>query len=331
MDKNALKELVVQTAKKYGIPEDVALKQIGLEQNFNPNAVSSAGAIGIAQFKPATAKAYGLTEDQLTDPVASMEAYGKHMKELLTKYGGDIGKALLAYNQGEGKKGSPQLQAYDNGEFNKIGEEGRNYLNKIGFGQDSKQEANPQTQGSPSALPPQNGQPSLPTVEPAKDMFEMAQIESEKENEDLVDEEEGVDESGAFYKIGKGLFDNDVVKGVASGIGEAKKAVYDPIRDKIKEGTDALSKEADDLKNGIQSGIDEFMVGAGMKTKDDIIKERKEAKSGNKGFSFLDGLQATADLMAGDTFENIAGAPEYQRPEDNPYMKNYLKQPRKRF
>lgn len=326
MDKNALKQLAIQTAKKYGLPQDLVLKQIQLESGFNPNAKSSAGAVGIAQFKPATAKAYGLEEDQLTDPVASMEAYGKHMSELVSKYG-DIGKALLAYNQGEGKNGSPQLQAYDNGDFSKIGKEGRFYLDTLGYGQKQNDKAIPETPESPASLPVQNGQPSQVAKEPEEDMF---QTYKPDDTEEEKAPEEDVDKDSISYKLGKGLFDNDVVKGISSGVGAVKKAVYDPVAGALKQGTGAIDKSVNGVTKGISEGIDDFMVGAGMKTKEEVAKSKLENKD-KKGFSFVDSLGVAADMMAGDKFENIGNQMSYRNPMDDPYLKNYLKQPRKRF
>jgi soluble lytic murein transglycosylase-like protein len=67
------------------------------ESNFNPAAVSPAGARGIAQFMPATAAAYEL--DDPLDPVASIEAQARLMADLLGAFG-STALALAAYNAG---------------------------------------------------------------------------------------------------------------------------------------------------------------------------------------------------------------------------------------
>lgn len=68
--------------------------------NGNPNAVSPAGAQGIAQFMPATAAAYGLRDP--FDPVAAIAAQARLMGELLAQFGGSVELALAAYNAGPG-------------------------------------------------------------------------------------------------------------------------------------------------------------------------------------------------------------------------------------
>lgn len=92
-----LRALAASYAKRYGLPESVFLAQIQQESGFNPNARSSAGAEGIAQFIPSTAKAYGL--DNPFDPQASLDAAARYDSDLLKKYG-TIQRALSAYNSG---------------------------------------------------------------------------------------------------------------------------------------------------------------------------------------------------------------------------------------
>jgi hypothetical protein len=69
----------------------------------DPNAVSPKGAIGIAQFMPATAERYGISPEQLTDPEISIWLQHRYMNELLDRYDGDEFKALAAYVSGPGR------------------------------------------------------------------------------------------------------------------------------------------------------------------------------------------------------------------------------------
>lgn len=88
-----------QYAQQYGIDPSVFVNQIRAESGFNPNAVSPAGARGIAQIMPATARGWGVNPD---DPVAALDAAAKNMARYVKSYGGDYRKALAAYNAGPG-------------------------------------------------------------------------------------------------------------------------------------------------------------------------------------------------------------------------------------
>jgi soluble lytic murein transglycosylase-like protein len=68
------------------------------ESNFNPFAVSPAGAQGIAQFMTGTAAAYGLRDP--FDAPAAIDAQGHLMSDLLDEFGGSVSLALAAYNAG---------------------------------------------------------------------------------------------------------------------------------------------------------------------------------------------------------------------------------------
>ena len=123
-----------QIAENMGINYDLWHKQVYLESAFNPKAVSSANARGLGQFMPATGKAYGLeTEEDFFNPSKSLMASATHFKELVDAYDGDELKALLAYNQGQGRVGKSSLEAYDSGDYSKIREEGYNYMKLLGI------------------------------------------------------------------------------------------------------------------------------------------------------------------------------------------------------
>lgn len=90
---------VAAASQKYGVPAKLLAAQIQAESNWNPNAQSSAGATGISQFMPGTAKGMGIDPH---DPLASIDAQGKMMGRLIKSYGGNEDKALAAYNAGAG-------------------------------------------------------------------------------------------------------------------------------------------------------------------------------------------------------------------------------------
>jgi soluble lytic murein transglycosylase-like protein len=88
-----------QDAIAAGIPADYFVRQINQESGFNPNAVSPAGAEGIAQFMPGTAAGLGINP---WDPVQALRAAARLMASYMHNYGGDYAKALAAYNAGNG-------------------------------------------------------------------------------------------------------------------------------------------------------------------------------------------------------------------------------------
>ena len=94
-------DLAAQDAQLAGIDPVLFQRQIRQESNFNPDAVSPAGAIGIAQFEPTTAASLHPPLDP-TDPVASLAAAAQYMANENKMYGGDDAKALAAYNAGDG-------------------------------------------------------------------------------------------------------------------------------------------------------------------------------------------------------------------------------------
>lgn len=87
-------------AKTYRLPRQFLLRLIWQESRFNPQAVSSAGAQGIAQFMPATAQWRGL--DDPFDLSLSIQHSGRWLGELRQQFG-NLGLAAAAYNAGPGR------------------------------------------------------------------------------------------------------------------------------------------------------------------------------------------------------------------------------------
>ncbi|QXV78440.1 DNA injection protein C [Escherichia phage ErnstBeyeler] len=124
--------LFQQAADTHGVSYGLLRKVGWVESRFKPTAQSPTGPRGVMQFTKATGQAYGLQSDEdFNDPAKSIDAGARYLADLVKKYNGDELKAALAYNQGEGRNGKPQLEAYDSGNFAGIGDEGRNYLRSL--------------------------------------------------------------------------------------------------------------------------------------------------------------------------------------------------------
>jgi len=142
-------EIVDQATKiatAQGLSPALMLSVIHAESGGNPNAVSSKQAQGLMQLMPATAKQYGVTDP--TDPNQNMMAGAKYLKDLLDQNGGDVRKALAAYNAGPTRaaNGKP------------LPEETTKYVDKVLTNTDTF--ANAHATKQPGTQPPANANPN---------------------------------------------------------------------------------------------------------------------------------------------------------------------------
>jgi Transglycosylase SLT domain/D-alanyl-D-alanine carboxypeptidase len=93
------REAILRSASRWNVSPGLLAAQLMAESGFNPRAVSPAGALGIAQFMPATARSYGLRDP--FDPIASIDAQAHLMSDLLREFH-SVPLALAAYNAGSG-------------------------------------------------------------------------------------------------------------------------------------------------------------------------------------------------------------------------------------
>lgn len=93
------RQLVIATSRKYQLPPGLAEAVVTAESYFDPRAVSSAGAVGLMQLMPATARRYGVYDRW--DPALNVDAGVRYLRDLLVMFDHDIDLALAGYNAGE--------------------------------------------------------------------------------------------------------------------------------------------------------------------------------------------------------------------------------------
>ncbi|HSS22758.1 MAG TPA: lytic transglycosylase domain-containing protein [Pyrinomonadaceae bacterium] len=92
--------IIFRAGEKEGVDPRFIHAVIKQESKYDPKAVSGAGAQGLMQMMPATAKRFGLKDP--FNPTANVEAGTKYLKWLLERFDGDVSLALAGYNAGEG-------------------------------------------------------------------------------------------------------------------------------------------------------------------------------------------------------------------------------------
>lgn len=88
---------IARLATKYDLSPQLLEALVWQESRWRPGAVSPAGARGLAQLMPGTARDLGVNPD---DPFANLEGGARYLRQQLNTFGGDLEKALAAYNAG---------------------------------------------------------------------------------------------------------------------------------------------------------------------------------------------------------------------------------------
>jgi len=108
--------LISQIAARYGVDEDLVHAVVQAESDYNPRCLSKAGAMGLMQLMPATARALGL--DDPWDPAQNLDGGVRYLRQMIERFK-DIDLALAAYNAGpnavaryQGIPPYPETQAY---------------------------------------------------------------------------------------------------------------------------------------------------------------------------------------------------------------------------
>ena len=92
-------EIIASMSEAHGVDPLLVRALIQVESNYKPKARSHKGAMGLMQLMPATLREYNVRNPY--DPKANIAAGVRHLKSLIDRLG-DVGKALAAYNAGEG-------------------------------------------------------------------------------------------------------------------------------------------------------------------------------------------------------------------------------------
>lgn len=100
-----LSDQILRSASAEGLDPELGFRLVRVESVFDPEAVSPAGAVGLTQLMPSTARwlSPDLTGEEIREPSINLTLGFRFLKHLLRDYKGDVSLALAAYNRGPGR------------------------------------------------------------------------------------------------------------------------------------------------------------------------------------------------------------------------------------
>jgi SPBc2 prophage-derived uncharacterized transglycosylase yomI len=135
-----VQDAIIQASNATGISLPLLARIANQESGFNPSAQSEAGATGLFQTMPDTARELGI--EDMTNPYQSAMGGAKYIAQQLQRYDGNLNKALAAYNAGPGNVDSWISNGWDGSPDSIPIDETRNYVKSIGGGLDNSIQAN---------------------------------------------------------------------------------------------------------------------------------------------------------------------------------------------
>lgn len=135
-----VQDAIIQASNATGVSLPLLARIANQESGFNPSAQSEAGATGLFQTMPDTASELGI--EDMTNPYQSAMGGAKYIAQQLQRYGGNLNKALAAYNAGPGNVDSWISNGWDGSPDSIPIDETRNYVKSIGDGLDNSIQAN---------------------------------------------------------------------------------------------------------------------------------------------------------------------------------------------
>lgn len=268
-----LDRLVRAASEKYRqLSPELLRAVIAQESSGNPRVTSKAGARGLMQLMPATARDLGVTNpDDLYDPAINIDAGARYLNQLLKRFGGDTAAALSAYHSGPGRV-SRLRNEYGDDYVDQLGPVGQRYaadvLNRIELSPGAQE----QLAASVTRMPPPTVTTTV-TPEPPRDTarrqteaFPVGELDSLRESlsgynttpqrqvDPVFERQVATRMEPSVGDIREALFGGDVREGVVPQVAAAAEAV-DPsgIVQGVLDAERAGSRAVGDLMRGERS------------------------------------------------------------------------------